>query len=165
MYLENTQLDICFVGRLSYDIQLHGFIDSDWARTADDKSSATWICFSLNIATMPWASRKHKFVTLSTAKVEYIAVCHACTKAVWLYKLFSGLFDQVLDSTVIYCDNQSCVKLLENLVFHDRSIEIEHYFLHDRVQRGEVVLQYIFTDEQITNILERPLSKMKSLRT
>jgi hypothetical protein len=29
MYLENTQSDICFVGRLSYDIQLHGFIDSD----------------------------------------------------------------------------------------------------------------------------------------
>jgi hypothetical protein len=28
MYLENTQPDICFVGCLSYDIQLHGFIDS-----------------------------------------------------------------------------------------------------------------------------------------
>jgi hypothetical protein len=86
---------------------------------------------------------------------------------VWLCKLVSGLFDQVLDSTVIYCDNQSCVKLSENPVFHDRSkhIEIEYYFLHDRVQRGEVVLQYIFTDEQITDILVKPLSKMKSLCT
>jgi hypothetical protein len=44
-------------------------------------------------------------------------------------KLVSGLFDQVLDSTVIYCDNQSCVKLSENPVFHDRSkhIEIKYY--------------------------------------
>jgi hypothetical protein len=52
-------------------------------------------------------------------------------------------------------------------MFHDRSkhIEIEYYSLLDRVHRGEVVLLYIFTDEQITYILEKPLSKMKSLHT
>jgi hypothetical protein len=88
-------------------------------------------------------------------------------EAVWLRKLVSGLSDQVLNSTMIYCDDQSCVKLSENPMFHDRSkhIEIKYYFLHDRVQRGEVVLQYISTDEQITDILVKPLSKMKSLRT
>ena len=41
-------------GHLSYDIQLHGFIDSDWAGSADDRRSATWICFSLSFATMSW---------------------------------------------------------------------------------------------------------------
>jgi hypothetical protein len=43
---------------------------------------------------------------------------------------------------VIYCDNQSCVKLSENLIFHDKlkHIEIKYYFLRDKVQRGEVVL-------------------------
>jgi hypothetical protein len=140
------------VGHLSYDIQLHGFIDSDWAGSADDRRSATWICFSLSFATMSWASRKHKSVALSTAEAEYIAVCDACTEAVWLRKLVSGLSDQVLNSTVIYCDDQSYVKLSENPMFHDRSkhIEIKHYFLHDKVHRGEVVLQYISTDEQIT---------------
>jgi hypothetical protein len=53
----------------------------------------------------------------------------------WLRKLVYGLSDQVLNSFVIYCYDQSCVKLSENPVFHDRSkhIEIEYYFLHDRV--------------------------------
>ena len=155
------------MGRLSYDIQLHGFIDSDWARSADNKKSASWICFSLSFATISWASKKQNFVTLSTAKAEYIVACDACMETMWLHKSVFGLFNQVLDSTVIYCDNQSFVKLLENLVFHDRSkhIDIKYYFLHDRVQRGEVVLQYISIDEQITNILVKPLSKMKSLRT
>jgi hypothetical protein len=50
MYLENTQLDIFLVERLCYDIQLHGFINSDWVGSADDKIRATWICFSLNFA-------------------------------------------------------------------------------------------------------------------
>jgi hypothetical protein len=52
-------------------------------------------------------------------------------------------------------------------MFHDRPkyIEIKHYILHDEVQKREVVLQYISTDEQITDILVKPLSKMKSLRS
>jgi hypothetical protein len=86
---------------------------------------------------------------------------------VWLCKLVSGLYDQVLDYTMIYCDDQSCVKPSKNPVFHDRSknIEIKHYFLCYKFQRGEVVLQYISTNEKITNILVKPLSKMKSLHT
>jgi hypothetical protein len=49
-------------------------------------------------------------------------------------------------------------------VFHNRPkyIEIKHYILRDEVQKREVVLQYISTDEQITDILVKPLSKMKS---
>jgi hypothetical protein len=66
MYLENTQPYICFVGCLSYDIQLHGFIDSYWEGSANDIRSATWICFSLKFAMMSWASRKQKFVALNT---------------------------------------------------------------------------------------------------
>jgi hypothetical protein len=58
MYLENTQPDIFFVGCLSYDIQLHEFIDSDWVGSAYDRRSATCICFSLIFSTMSWASRK-----------------------------------------------------------------------------------------------------------
>ena len=48
-------------------------------------------------------------------------------------------------------------------MFHNKPkyIEIKHYILRDEVQKREVVLQYISTDEQITNILLKPLSKMK----
>jgi hypothetical protein len=52
-------------------------------------------------------------------------------------------------------------------VFHDRlkHIDIKYYFFHDRVHRGEVVLQYISTDEHIVDILVNLLCKMKSLCT
>jgi hypothetical protein len=81
-----------------------------------------------------WASRKHKSVTLSTVEVEYIATCDACREVVWLCKMAFGLFDQVPDPTMIYCDNQSCVKLSENLVFRDKFNHIE------RMEKGEVKL-------------------------
>jgi hypothetical protein len=63
---------------------------------------------------------------------------------------------------VIYCDNHSYMKLSKNLVFHDRlkHIGIKYYFLHDKVQRKEVVLQYISINEQTADILTKSLSKI-----
>jgi hypothetical protein len=81
------------MGRLSYDIQLHGFIDSEWVGSADNERSTYWICFSLIFATISWASRKQKSVSLNTVEAKYIAACDACTEAVWLCKMVSGLFD------------------------------------------------------------------------
>jgi hypothetical protein len=82
-------------------------------QSADDKRNATWICFSLSFAMMSWASRKQKYVALSATEAKYIATCDACTEAMWLHKLVFGPFDQVLNSTMIYCNDQSYVKLSE----------------------------------------------------
>jgi hypothetical protein len=87
------------------EVKLHGFTDSDWVGSVEDRKSTYGLCFSLGYAMISWASRKQKFVALNTVKAEYITTCDACTEAVWLRKLVSRLFDQVLDSTVIYCDN------------------------------------------------------------
>jgi hypothetical protein len=64
---------------------------------------------------------------------------------------------------MIYCENQSCIKLSENPVFHDKSkhIEIHYHFIRDYVQRGEVELQYISTDEHVADILNKALGKGK----
>jgi hypothetical protein len=110
-----------------------------------------------------WGSRKQKSVALSTTEAEYVAACEACTEAVWLRKLISDLFDQTPEWTTIYCDNQSCIRLSEHPVFHERSkhIEIKYYFIQYKVQEGEVKLEYIPTDEQTTDILTKPLSRVK----
>jgi hypothetical protein len=52
-------------------------------------------------------------VALSTIEAEYIAASVASREAVWLQKLLAGLFDLELEPTLIYCDNQSCVKHIE----------------------------------------------------
>ena len=54
-----------------------------------------------------------------------MSTCSASCEVVWLRKLLFDLFDLQLDSTCIYCDNQSYVKLSENPVFHDKSNHIE----------------------------------------
>ena len=81
----------------------------------------------------------------------------------WLRKLLTGLFDVELETTCVFCDNQSCVKLSENPMFNDKSkhIEITYHYIKDMVQRGAVRLQYVTIDEQITDVLTKPLSRVK----
>jgi hypothetical protein len=96
-------------------------------------------------------------------KVEYIAACSASCEAIWLRKLLTGLFDLEMEATTILCDNQSCIKMTENLLFHDRSkhIEIRYYYICDMVQRGALKLLYVSMDEQVANVLTKPLSHVK----
>lgn len=60
-----------------------------------------------------------------------------------------------MEATKVYCNNQSCIKLSENPVFHDRSkhIDMRCHFIKDNVQRGVVPLQYAPTREQVVDIL------------
>jgi hypothetical protein len=72
-----------------------------------------------------WFSRKQSSVALSTVEAKYIAACSASSEAVWHRKLLVGVFDLELEVTCIWCDNQSCVKLSWNPVFHDKLKHIE----------------------------------------
>ena len=89
--------------------------------------------------------------------------CLVSCEAVWLWKLLSDIFDLQLDATCIHCDSQSCIKLSENPVFHDTSkhIEIKYHYIRDMVQRGAVKLLYVVTEEQIADVLTKPLARMK----
>jgi hypothetical protein len=102
-------------------------------------------------------------VALSLAEAEYMAASQASCESLWLCKMLVGLFGVQLRPTVIYCDNQSCIKLSENPIFHDRSkhIEIWYHFICDYVQRGAVELQYISTKEQVADILTKALNMGK----
>ena len=96
-----------------------------------------------------WSSRKQGSVALSTAEAKYIFASDASREAVWLRKLLSDLFDTSLEPVVIHCDNQSCIKISENPVFHDRSkhMEMRYHYLRDMVQWRDISLWYIPTDE------------------
>ena len=87
----------------------------------------------------------------------------ATCEAIWMQEILVGLFDQRMDPNVIYCHNQSCIKLFENPIFHDRSehIDIRYHHLRDCVARRIMLLQYILTEEQDVDILTKALSKCK----
>ena len=55
------------------------------------------------------------------------------------------------------------MKFSENLVFHDKSkhIEIKYHYIRDMVHRGSVKLQYVVTNEQLSDVLTKSLVRVK----
>jgi hypothetical protein len=53
--------------------------------------------------------------------------------------------------------------MMENPMFHDKlkHIEIQYHYIPDMVQSGVVKLQYVGTDEQVADVLTKPLSRVK----
>jgi hypothetical protein len=152
---------------LSYDrdhnFTLSGYTDSDWEGSVADRKSTSRCCFNLGSTMILWQSRKQSNISLSTMEVKYIVACSARCKSIWLRKLLTGLFDLEMEATMILCDNHSFIKMTENLVFHDRSkhIEIRYHYIHDMVQRGALKLLYVSMDEQVADVLTKPLSHVK----
>ena len=61
----------------------------------------------------------------------------------------------------VYCDNASAISLSKNPVMHSRTkhIPIKYHFLHEKVAKQNIVLEYISTKEQIANIFRKPLPR------
>jgi len=104
-----------------------------------------------------WLSRKQSNVALNIAKAECTATCSASCEAIWVQKLLLDVFNLEMEATVIVCDNQNCMKMTENPVFHDKTkhIEILYFYIRDMVQKGAIKLQYVSIDEQAANVLTK----------
>jgi hypothetical protein len=133
-YLKGTlDYGLCYTG--DHDFRLCGYTDLDWTGSASNKKSTSRCCFSLGSAMTSWQSRKQSSIALSTIEAEYIAACSASCEAIWIQKLLTSLFNLEMEATVILCDNQSCMKIIENPVLHGKSkhIEIQYHYIPDMV--------------------------------
>eukprot|EP00253_Pinus_taeda_P035689 PITA_35689 len=123
-YIQGT-IDYGLLYTRCKDIRLSGFTDANWAGSSMDWKSTSGYCFNIGSGMTSWCNRKQKFVALSSAEAEYTAASTASCEAIWLRKLLVNLFRRRMEATRIMCDNQSCIKLSENPVFHDRSKHID----------------------------------------
>ena len=144
-------------------MKLCGFTDADWAGSPTDRKSTSGGIFSIGSTAVSWYSRKQRSMALSSVEAKYMAASLAACEAIWMRKILVELFSSHLEPTMIYCDNESCIKLSDNPVFHDRSkhIDIRYHHIIDCVQRRVMLLSYIPTEDQDVDILTKALTKRK----
>ena len=141
---------------------LIGYFDSDFAGFKTDRKSTSGTCQFIGSALVSWHSKKKNSVALSTTEAEYISVGSCCAQILWIKQQLSdyGIF---LDHIPIRCDNTSAINLCKNSVQHSRTkhIEIRHHFLRDHVLKGDCVLEFVDTKNQLADIFTKPLPKEK----
>jgi hypothetical protein len=142
---------------------LEGYVDADWAGdSADRKSTSGWV-FTYGGGPVSWASKKQQCVALSSTEAEYIAASQATQEAVWLRGLLDSLSVEPVGPTRLFEDNQGCIAMTRNPVGHKRTkhVDIRYHFIREKVEQGQIILQYCPTAEMIADIFTKPLAGEK----
>jgi len=144
-----------------------GYSNADWAGNADDKKSTSGGCFYVGNNLVAWMSKKQASISLSTAEGEYIAAGSCCTQLLWM-KTSLGDYGFSQGTMIINCDNTSAINISKNPVQHfgTKHIDIRHNFLRDLVESEVVSLSFIPAENQLADILTKPLDggRFESLR-
>ena len=86
-YLHGTSdYGLCYQGRTRLErvLDIHGFVDADWAGDLDRRRSTSGYVFSLFGGAANWMSKRQSVVALLTIEAEYMAATHASKEAIWL---------------------------------------------------------------------------------
>jgi hypothetical protein len=125
-----------------------------------DRKSTSGGCQFLGRSLVSWSSKKQNLVAFSTAEVEYISTESCCAQLLWMKQTlldFGLKFEEIL----ILSDNESAVKVATNPVQHSRTkhIDIWHHFLRDYVNKEDIKIDGIGTNDQLADIFTKPLDE------
>ena len=84
-----------------------------------------------------------------------------CIRALVL--LMEDFHKKVNYAVPLQCDNQSAIRLAENLVFHPRTkhVEVYYHFIREKVLMEEIEMRQVKTEEQIAYLFTKGLSTRK----
>ncbi|MCO5594094.1 hypothetical protein L7F22_048115 [Adiantum nelumboides] len=144
-------------------VQVHGYIDFDWAGSSSDRRSTSGYMFSFGSAAVTWSSKKKPIVALLSTEAEYSGAAVVACEVAWLEMLLQDLEIQVQNPVVMYCDNLSSIQLARNPIFHARTkhIEVHYNFIRERVLDGDIDLAYIGTKDQAAELFTKALGTEK----
>ncbi|GJQ95329.1 retrovirus-related pol polyprotein from transposon TNT 1-94 [Tanacetum coccineum] len=136
------------------------YADSDHAGDYVDRKSTSGVCTFMGCCLTSWFSKKQTALAISTTEAEYVSAGKACQQALWMKQALID-YGIRLDNIPIMCDNKGAIDLSKNPVQHSRTkhIEIRHHFLRDNVQKGNISLEKVSSEDNIADILTKPLKR------
>nr|PNR27150.1 hypothetical protein PHYPA_030631 [Physcomitrium patens] len=128
-------------------IDLQGFVDSDWGRDLDKRRSTSSLLHKVGEVPLHWSNKLQPIVVLSTTETEYNALSDGAIEIMSLRTMMIELGEGPMQPTKVFCDNQSSIKVVKNLVLHARTkhIELQHHYIRERVEEGDIKVTNIHT--------------------
>ena len=172
--MEGSQEDPQYIqGTRTYDIhyaadselKLVGYTDSDWVGDSIDQKSTSGYVFMFDGGPICRSSKKKAAIALSSAEAEYRGVVNACIQAVWLQGILSEFDLGSTLSTVLFCDNQSDIKISIDIVTRQRTkhVEIHMHYIRELVHDRTIILQYCPKMSRLQTSSPRYFQKRSSL--
>ncbi|GJW71262.1 hypothetical protein Tco_0128179 [Tanacetum coccineum] len=105
-------------------------------------------------------SKKQTDLAISTTEAKYVSAGKAFQLELWMKQALVD-YGIRLDDIPMMRDNKGAIDLSKNPVQHSRTkhIEICHHFLRDNVQKGNISIKKVPSEDNITDILTKPIKR------
>nr|GEU54818.1 copia protein [Tanacetum cinerariifolium] len=142
------------------DIEKIVYANSDHAGDYVDRKSTSGVCRFMGCCLTFWFLKKQTALAIFTTEAKYVSAGNACQQALWMKQALID-YGVMLDDIPKMCDNKGAIDLSENPVQHSRTkhIEIHHHFLRDNVQKGNISIEKVSSEDNIVDILIKPLKR------
>ncbi|GKA09247.1 hypothetical protein Tco_0688578, partial [Tanacetum coccineum] len=128
----------------------------DYAGASLDRKSITRGCQFLGSRLISWQYRKQTIVVTSTTEAEYVPAASCCGQVLLIQ-------NQMLDygynfmNTKIFIDNESTICIVNNLVFHlkTKNIEIRNHFIGDSNEKKIIQMIKIHKYHNVADLLTK----------
>lgn len=159
-YLKGTKDLKLALSSIKQNGTCHAYADANWAEDKHDRKSNTGYIVFVCGGAVSWCSKKQSCVALSSTEAEFMALSEAAKEVIWIRRLLIELGEKFEMPTIIYEDNQSCLKLIENEKLSNRSkhIDTKKFFVKDHVDNGNINCKYCPTEEMIGDLMTKPLA-------
>ncbi|SLM33754.1 Ribonuclease H-like domain [Lasallia pustulata] len=165
-YLKGTHsYSICFTS--SDSLSLTGYVDASHADDVDMRRSTGSYVFMLAGGAISYKSGRQLIVTLSSTEAEYVALTLAAKEAIAVNRLLKELHNLHLpkDGPVkIFEDNQPAIDLTKRPASSDgrtKHIELRWHYIRQEINRGNVKVTWIGTNNQAADGLTKALDHIK----
>ena len=131
--------------------------DTDCAGEPMDRNSIYGILVFLGNSPITWSTKKQPTVSLSSIKAKYRALASLDAKLCWIRMLLKDFGVFLPSSPILWCDNVFALAIASNHVFHARTkyIEVDYYFVRERVLRHDLQVQFVASQDQLVDILSK----------
>ena len=156
-YLNSTQ-ELGIVIEPSEGLQIVAYVDASYGVHADYKSH-TGAVVSLGRGPVWTMSKKQKLVSKSSTEAELIGVSDDLTQVIWIrdFLISQGY---TVDAAKLFQDNTSTIAMIKRGSSNSdrtRHIAIRFFFVKDRVDAGEIKVEYMKTADMVADVLTKPL--------
>ena len=145
--------------RVGDRMDVKAYIDAAYRVHQDSGKSHTGCAIVLGSAGPLFSkSAKPKIVTKSSTEAELVGLSDTASQAIHLRNFVIAQGYDI--GPVVYQDNLSCMALMKRGgpgSERSRHINIRHFWLSERVDQGEVIIEHLGTEDMFANVLTKPV--------
>ena len=147
-------------------LKISVYASTNYAGSSNDRRSASGVAAMLGDTAIGWKSSPHKCVTTATCEAEYVALCVASKKALFVRAGLVFLQPELTGMRIdIFGDNKGAKAIAYNPSSASRSkhIDVKLHFIRGLIRAREVRVLHVGTAEQHADVLAKPLWRKKFL--